>query len=333
MNAAGARNRLAIDSVADPPTPYSASRGSAAKISPRESLGSEVRGVTIDRSDTSLEGRVCMVTGATSGHGRALAFALAERGADVVLLGRNRERCQQVQREIADANNGKRPEVLLCDLDSRKEIDRASEAFLASGRPLHVLVNNAGLVNLRRRETVDGVEQVFGVNYLALYQLTLRLAPRLRESAPARIINVASDSHRVVNLDLDDLELRRRYSVWRSYSQSKLAIVYFTLELARRLEGTGVTVNAVDPGPIGSNIGGNNPGVLYTLIGPLIHRLLPSPEKAARTAVALATAKVYETMTGGYFKFGTQRTPRVDANPEVGAKLWKVSASMTGVDL
>jgi NAD(P)-dependent dehydrogenase (short-subunit alcohol dehydrogenase family) len=274
-----------------------------------------------------------MVTGATSGHGRAVAIALAARGADVVLLGRNRERCQQVQHEIAEANDGKRPEVLLCDLDSRKEIDRASDAFLASGRPLHVLVNNAGLVNLKRRETVDGVEQVFGVNYLALYQLTLRLTERLRESAPARIINVASDSHRAVSLNLDDLEMRRRYSVWRSYSQSKLAIVYFTLDLARRLKGTGVTVNAVDPGPVGSNIGGNNPGVLYTLIGPLIRKLLPSPEKAARTAVALASAPEFETMSGAYYKFGTRRTPRVDGDPDTGARLWQISASMTGVDL
>ena len=285
------------------------------------------------KNEQSLQGRVCMVTGATSGHGRAVAIALAARGADVVLLGRNRERCQQVQHEIAEANDGKRPEVLLCDLDSRKEIDRASDAFLASGRPLHVLVNNAGLVNLKRRETVDGVEQVFGVNYLALYQLTLRLTERLRESAPARIINVASNSHRAVSLNLDDLEMRRRYSVWRSYSQSKLAIVYFTLDLARRLKGTGVTVNAVDPGPVGSNIGGNNPGVLYTLIGPLIRKLLPSPEKAARTAVALASAPEFETMSGAYYKFGTRRTPRVDGDPDTSARLWQISASMTGVDL
>lgn len=296
-----------------------------------QTFGSEVEGVEIE---TSLQGRVCMVTGATSGHGRAVAFALAKRGADVVLLGRNRERCQRVQREIADVNGGKRPEVLLCDLDSRKEIDRASDAFLASGRPLHVLVNNAGLVNLRRRETFDGVEQVFGVNYLALYQLTLRLTSRLRESAPARIVNVASDSHRVVRLDLDDLELRRRYSVWRSYSQSKLAIVYFTLELARRLEGSGVTVNAVDPGPVASNIGGNNPGALYTLVGPLVRTLLPSPEKAARTAVSLASDKEFESVTGAYYKFGTRRTPRIDEkNPDVGARLWQISASMTGTDL
>ena len=284
-------------------------------------------------NETSLQGRVCMVTGATSGHGRAVAFALAARGADVVLLGRNRERCQQVQHEIAEAYGGKRPEVLLCDLDSRKEIDRACDAFVASGRPLHVLVNNAGLVNLRRRKTLDGVEQVFGVNYLALYQLTLRLAGRLRESTPARIINVASDSHRIVSLDLDDLELRRRYSFWRSYSQSKLAIVYFTLELARRLKDTGVTVNAVDPGPVASNIGGNNPGALYTLIRPLIQALFPSPEKAARTAVALASSKEFETVTGAYYKFGTRRAPRVDEDRNTGMRLWQISASMTGTDL
>ncbi|MCH6587949.1 MAG: SDR family NAD(P)-dependent oxidoreductase, partial [Proteobacteria bacterium] len=230
----------------------------------------------------NLEGRVCMVTGATSGHGRAVATGLARQGAHVVLLGRNPEKCRAVQREIAAENGGKAPDIVLCDLSSRSEIDRAASEYLASGRPLHVLVNNAGLVNLKRRETGDGVEMVFAVNYLAYFQLALRLLPRLRDSAPARIVNVSSDTHKIAKLDLDDLELCRRYSWLRSYGRSKLAIVYFTLELARRLEGTGVTVNAVDPGPVASSIGDNNPGPVYTLLAPLI--------RAARLLVAQTLA-------------------------------------------
>ncbi|MCZ6463577.1 MAG: SDR family oxidoreductase [Proteobacteria bacterium] len=282
----------------------------------------------------NLEGRVCMVTGATSGHGRAVATGLARQGAQVVLLGRNPEKCRAVQREIAAENGGKAPDIVLCDLSSRSEIDRAASEYLASGRPLHVLVNNAGLVNLKRRETGDGVEMVFAVNYLAYFQLALRLLPRLRDSAPARIVNVSSDTHKIAKLDLDDLELCRRYSWLRSYGRSKLAIVYFTLELARRLEGTGVTVNAVDPGPVASSIGDNNPGPVYTLLAPLIRGLFPSPERAARTALHLAGNPELETTSGAYYKFMKRRIPKVRSDePEFGKQLWERSAAMTGVDL
>ncbi|MCG8588731.1 MAG: SDR family oxidoreductase [Proteobacteria bacterium] len=280
-----------------------------------------------------LSGRVCLVTGATSGHGRAVAHALARAGADVVLLGRNAERCRDVQREIAAANAGKTPEVLLCDLAVRADVERAASEFLASGRPLHVLVNNAGLVNLKRQETPDGTEMVFAVNYLALYDLTLRLVPRLRECAPARIVNVSSDTHRVARLDLDDLELTRGYSWLKSYGRSKLAIVYFTRELARRLEGSGVTVNAVDPGPVASGIGANNPGLLYSLAAPILKFTFPSPEKSARTAVQLCSDPEFATRTGAYFKFGRERTPKTPDEERVGPALWAESARRTGVDL
>jgi NAD(P)-dependent dehydrogenase (short-subunit alcohol dehydrogenase family) len=279
-----------------------------------------------------LAGRVCLVTGATDGHGRAVAHALARRGAELVLLGRSPEKCARVQAEIAAAA-GQRPEILVCDLASRQAIDRAASAWRAGGRPLHVLVNNAGLVSQARQVNEAGIELTFAVNYLALFQLTLRLLPRLQASAPARVVNVGSDTYRMASLDFADLQLERGYSFLRAYGRSKLAILYFTLELARRLEGRGVTVNAVDPGPVASNIGANNPGLAYRLAGPIIRRLFPSPERAARTAVMLAADPAVEGATGGYWRSGRRREQPLAFDPELAARLWRVSADLTGADL
>jgi NAD(P)-dependent dehydrogenase (short-subunit alcohol dehydrogenase family) len=282
---------------------------------------------------SDMQGRVCLVTGATDGHGRAVARALARRGADVVLHGRSPEKCRRVQHEIAAENGGKSPEILLCDLASREAIDRAASEFLAGGRPLHVLVNNAGLVSQARQLNAEGIELTFAVDYLAVFQLTLRLLPRLLESAPARIINVASDTYRMARLDFEDLQLERGYSFMRAYARSKLATVYFTLELARRLEGRGVTVNAVDPGPVASNIGANNPGLAYRIVSPVIRHLFPSPDRAARTALMLATDPKLEGETGGYYRSGRKRERPLAFDPEVSGRLWRLSAEKTRVDL
>lgn len=280
-----------------------------------------------------MKDRHCLVTGASDGHGRAVAHGLAEAGAELTLLGRSPEKCARVQREIAE-RTGREPDVLLCDLSSREAIDRAAEALLASGRPLHLLVNNAGLVNLQRLETADGLEQTFAVNYLATFQLSLRLLERLRESAPARIVNVSSDTYRIATLDLENLQLERDYSLTQAYARSKLAILYFTLELARRLEGTGVTVNAVDPGPVASNIAANNPGLLYTLARPMIRRLFPSAERAARTCLEVATDPALAGESGGYWRSLRRRErPLRRFDPELSAGLWRESARLAGVDL
>lgn len=282
-------------------------------------------------STQGLTGRTCLVTGATDGHGRAVAKALAAAGADLVILGRNPEKCRTVQGEIAD-ESGRKPEVLLCDLMNRLEVDRAADEYLSSGRPLHLLVNNAGLVNLHRQLNAEGLEQTFAVNYLAMFQLTLRLLERLRESAPARIVNVSSDTYRIAKLELDDLQLERGYSVSQAYARSKLAIVYFTLELARRLRGSGVTVNAVDPGPVASNIAANNPGLLYSLAKPMIRYLFPSAEKAARTCLLVATDPALAESSGGYWRSRKRRErPLERFDEELAEGLWNESERLTGV--
>jgi NAD(P)-dependent dehydrogenase (short-subunit alcohol dehydrogenase family) len=282
----------------------------------------------------SMTGRTCLVTGATDGHGRAVANALALRGADLVILGRNAEKCRNVQREIADATGGKAPEILLCDLANRAEVDRAADEYLASGRPLHVLINNAGLVNLDRQVNAENLELTFAVNYLSMFQLTLRLFERLQQSAPARVVNISSDTYRIATLELDDLQLEGDYSVTKAYSRSKLAILHFTLELARRTAGRGVSVNAVDPGPVASNIAANNPGKLYSLARPMIRYLFPSAARAARTCVRVATEPGLESATGGYYRSLKLRDqPLKQPDSDLAKGLWDASTRLSGVDL
>jgi len=274
-----------------------------------------------------------LVTGATSGHGLGLARLLARQGAALVLLGRSPERLAAVERELTGLGPTP-PRTIVCDLARRADVDRAADDLLADDRPLHALVNNAGIVNQRRELTPDGIESTFAVNVLAAYQLTARLLPRLRQSAPARVVIVSSDMHRIARLDLDDLEMRRGYSWWMAYGRSKLALVVMARELARRLQGTGVTVNAMDPGPVSSRIAQNNPSVVARLATAAVARLFPAPEKAARMAAALALAPAYAGVTGGYFRFGAERTPSVPADEGwVAARLLGECARMTGVPL
>ncbi|MEZ4334976.1 MAG: SDR family NAD(P)-dependent oxidoreductase [Myxococcota bacterium] len=282
-------------------------------------------------ANVDMRGRVCLVTGATDGHGKAVATALAERGAEVVVHARNREKARVVCDEIARRTGGKPPEILLADLADAAAIDAAVEGWLASGRPLHVLVNNAGLVGLERRTNAAGLELTFAVNYLAMFRLTLGLLPRLLESRPARIVNVSSDTYRIARLDLDDLQLERDYGMMKAYGQSKLAIVYFTLELARKLAGLGVTVNAVDPGPVASNIGADNPGLAYRLVGPLIRGFFPSAARAARTAILLATDPTLVEHTGGYYRSLARRDKPLDFDPDLSRALWEKSLALAGL--
>jgi NAD(P)-dependent dehydrogenase (short-subunit alcohol dehydrogenase family) len=279
-----------------------------------------------------LVGRTCLVTGATDGHGKAVALGLASRGAEVVLLARSQAKALAVQDEIARNCGGKAPEIILADLASPDQIDVAVDAYLSSGRPLHVLVNNAGLVGLSRRTNEAGLELTFAVNYLAMFRLTLGLLPRLRECRPARIVNISSDTYRIAQLHFDDLQLEHGYSLAKAYGQSKLAILYFTLELASRLAGSGVAVNAVDPGPVASNIGADNPGWAYSLAGPLIRRLFPSPARAARTALAVATDPALEDASGGYYRSQKRRKKPLDFDSETSGRLWQASLDLCGME-
>jgi NAD(P)-dependent dehydrogenase (short-subunit alcohol dehydrogenase family) len=286
----------------------------------------------VSRTAWDLAGRTCLVTGATSGIGRAAAGGLARLGASLVLLCRDRARGEAASAEIR-RGTGADVSLLVADLSSQAEIRRAAREFLASGRPLHVLLNNAGVVLMRRSETVDGIETTFAVNHLGYFLLTRLLEARLRESAPARIVNVASDAHHYAGgrLDFDDLESRRRYRVMQVYGKSKLANILFTRELARRLAGSGVTANCLHPGFVGSNFGKNN-GPLGRLSMTLLRPFARSPEKGAETAVWLCASPELQGTSGEYFFDRRPRRPHASAwSDEDARRLWETSERMTAL--
>lgn len=272
-----------------------------------------------------------MITGATSGIGKAAALGIARRGAEMVLVCRDRGRAESVQAEIFELT-GSRPEVMLADLSAQREVRSLAERFLTTGRPLHVLVNNAGLLLTRRTETVDGLETTFAVNHLAPFLLTNLLLDRLRASAPARIVTVASEAHRFAGrIRFDNLNAERSFRGMRIYGQSKLANILFTRELARRLAASGVTANCLHPGTVATRFGTNNGG-FYRFGMRLIARFIRTPEKGAETVIYLAASPGVEGVTGKYFFDCRERTPGRGARSDEDARrLWELSASMTGL--
>lgn len=279
---------------------------------------------------SEMAGKVCIVTGATSGIGRMTAIELARRGAAVAIVARDPERARDTAAAIAAAGDGRAPEVFLADLSSQAEIRRAAAEILARLPRIDVLLNNAGVVNLKRTTTVDGVETTFAVNHLAYFLLTDLLLDRLRASAPARIVNVGSEAHKFVRgMQFDDLGFAQNYRAMRVYGHSKLANLLFTLELALRLAGSGVTVNCVHPGAVATGLGKNNGRVAQMLIG-LLAPFFRSPEQGAETSIHVATAPELASVSGKYFMRCRERTPaRAALDRDAARRLWEVSAEMT----
>jgi NAD(P)-dependent dehydrogenase (short-subunit alcohol dehydrogenase family) len=280
-----------------------------------------------------LRGRRILVTGASNGIGKVAALELARLGADLLLVCRDRARGERTVAEIAQATGNRRVELLICDLSSQEEIRKLAREILASERPLHVLLNNAGVILTRRSETVDGLERTFATNHIAYHMLTNLLLERIVQSAPARIVNVASDAHRFAGgaLNFDDLQSQRRYSGMRVYGQSKLANILFTRERARRLSGTGVTVNAVHPGPVATGFALNN-GPLARLAMRLFSPFARTPEKGAETSIYLCSSPDVEGITGKYWYDCREHQANPHAeNDEDARRLWEVSARLCGV--
>jgi len=279
-----------------------------------------------------LRGRTCLVTGASSGIGLAAARELARAGASVVLVCRDGARGERALAEVAAAGN-RDVELMLADLSSQEEVRRLARRFLAAKRPLHVLLNNAGVVMMRRTPTVDGIETTFAVNHLAPFLLTNLLLPRMIESAPARIVNVASDAHRLkgVRMRFEDLQGEREYRVMRTYGQSKLANILFTRELARRLEGSGVTANCLHPGMVATRLGGNN-GLVARAVLVLLKPFSLKPEQGAETSVYLCASRDVEGANGKYYARKKERRPsRAACDDEAAVMLWEISETMTGL--
>jgi retinol dehydrogenase-14 len=278
-------------------------------------------------SERGMEGRVCVITGATAGLGQAAAMELARRGATVVLVARSAERAGRTRAEVARAAGHDRVGVVLADLSIQAQV-RAAAAEIAERWPaVHVLINNAAVYTRRREETADGIELQLAVNHLAPFLLTNLLLDRLRAGAPARVVTMSSGAHRYGVIRWDDLGMRRGYNGLRQYSSTKLFNVLFTRELARRVPAAQVTANAMHPGVVGTALlfGGWAP---LRLLKPFIR----TPEQGARTTVWLASSPEVKGMTGGYYR--DERPARVSpaaADDAAARRLWEISERMTGL--
>jgi retinol dehydrogenase 14 len=277
-------------------------------------------------------GKTVLITGATSGIGLQASLALARRGARVVMVGRDRARTESAVAEVVAGSGSKEVSHLLSDLSSLKAIRELAEAARARCPRLEVLVNNAGAVNKTRRVTADGFEATFAVNHLAPFLLTRLLSDRIVESAPARIVTVASVGHRRGTLDFDDLGYERGYSIMRAYMRSKLANVLFAAELARRLAGTGVTSNSVHPGSVDTNIWSGAPFWAKPIIQILLRPFFITAAQGASYVVDLAARADLADVSGQYFEEGKKVDPSPAGRDAALAKrLWDVSASMVGL--
>lgn len=276
-------------------------------------------------------GRVVVVTGATSGIGRAAATAIARSGARLVLVARDAARAAATVDEIGRATGNRDVDVVLGDLAVQADVRAVAETVGARHPRIDVLLNNAGVVHLKRTTTPDGIETTLAVNHLAPFMLTLLLRDALRAAAPARIVTVASEAHRFGRLDFDDLGNARRYRTMRVYGQSKLCNILFTYELARRLAGARVTANCLHPGAVATRLGQNN-GRVATVLTKLLAPFFRSPEGGADTAVHLALSPEVADATGAYFANRRPiRSSRITYDECVQRRLWDASEALTGV--
>jgi NAD(P)-dependent dehydrogenase (short-subunit alcohol dehydrogenase family) len=285
----------------------------------------------MESSDRLIQGKVCLVTGATSGIGAVTAGALARHGANLVLVGRDPGKCAAAVSRLQAETGNQSVDALIGDLSSQQDVRRIAREFRERQARLDVLVNNAGGIFLKRRESVDGIEMTLALNHLAYYLLTRQLLDRLLASPAARVINVSSGAHWRALLNFDDLQSKKAYRGFQVYSESKLANLLFTYELARRMQGTRITVNALHPGVVATNIGRNNAWRGW-LIGLFFKLRGISPEEGADTGLYLATSSEVQGVTGKYFVKRTAKSSSPASYDQASAaRLWDVSAALTGL--
>jgi NAD(P)-dependent dehydrogenase (short-subunit alcohol dehydrogenase family) len=281
-----------------------------------------------------MQNKVCIITGATSGIGKATALGLAKMGANVAIIGHDKEQGENAQNEIKSKTGNPNVDLLLDDLSSQAEIRKLAEDIQARYTTVHVLINNAGIAPIKRSVTVDGIERVFAVNYLAPFLLTNLLLERLKASAPARVVNVAGDFHRKATIQFDDLMSEKDYNGIRANNQAKLALILFTYELARRLDGTRVTANCLHPGAVATDGPLKDPDLpaFSRAMYKMVRLFFASPERGAETSIYLSTSSEVEKVSGKYF---IKKTP-VESSPEsydeeIARRLWKVSEELTSL--
>lgn len=276
-----------------------------------------------------MNGKICVITGANSGIGKDTAIGLAQKGAHIVMICRNPEKARAAQQEIREKGQGARVDLLIADLASKKQVRKVAAEFLSTYPRLDVLVNNAGLVQKQKQMTEDGIEVQWATNHLAPFLLTSLLLDVLKKSAPARVVTVSSGGHWAGHINFSDIDSSKRFNMWLAYCNSKLANILFARELAKRLEGTGVTSNALHPGGVNTNFAGGQ--VPERLFG-IARRFMISSESGARTPVYLSSSPEVEGQTGGYYVRCKPAWSRPESrNPDVMRRLWEVSEKMTGL--
>jgi NAD(P)-dependent dehydrogenase (short-subunit alcohol dehydrogenase family) len=280
-----------------------------------------------------LQGRVCVLTGATQGIGRAAAESLLTTGVELVLVSRDLTRLQTLASDLRLRAPEAKVGVVAGDLSRMLEVRRVGAEIRARHHKVDLLLNNAGAVFARREVTVEGLERTFALNHLAYFLLTQELLPVLREAPAARVVNVASDAHRPARLDLDDLQYERTpYSAFGAYGRTKLMNILFTREQARRVEGSPITVNAMHPGFVRSGFGQNNPGFFGGIIALGQVLFARTPKRGARTLVWLATSPEVAGVSGKYFVDEHEATPSAAARDDATAhRLWEESERLAGL--
>lgn len=279
-----------------------------------------------------VKGKTILVTGATSGIGLEASVQLARQGARVVMVGRDRRKTEAALADVTGRSGSNELSSLLCDFSSQASIRTLAESFRHRHDRLDVLVNNAGGVHKTRQVTGDGIEATFAVNHLGYFLLTSLLLDLLLKSAPARVVTVASIGHRRGTVDFDDLGFERGYSIMKAYTRSKLANVLFAAELARRLQGRGITSNSLHPGSVATNIWSGAPLWAKPIIAVLFRPFFITAEKGGERIVQLAADPALENVTGAYFENGRAVEPApLGKDAALARRLWDVSAGMVGL--
>jgi retinol dehydrogenase-14 len=284
-----------------------------------------------ENHNQQMSGRTVLVTGGSGGIGLATAVGLASLGAHVAITGRIQSRADDAAREICAAGVGG-VDMFIADLSSQTQVRRLAEQVKATLPRIDVLVNNVGGYWHTRHTTADGLEHTFAVNHLAPFLLTRLLLDRMTQAGHARVVNVASNAQALGRIDFDDLQGTRAYSGATAYNQSKLANVMFTYELARRLQGTTITANALHPGLVNTGFGAEDPSVVQRLLVPFLRPLMKSTTKGAATSIHLASAPGLEQVTGCYFANGKRKRSSARSYDEAtAARLWQASSLLVGL--
>ena len=278
-----------------------------------------------------MAGKICLVTGGTDGIGRVTALELANMGANVIIVGRNPAKSAITALDIREESGNSAVEFFVTDLSSQGQVRRLAKDFKERHQRLDVLVNNVGAFFVRLHRSVDGIEMTFALNHLSYFLLTNLLLDELMVSAPARIVNVSSGAHKGARIEMNRVHCPNRYLGWRAYARSKLCNLFFTYELARRLERTDVTVNALHPGLVGTNILKNN-GLIGRVMNSVLRVRGISVEEGASTSVYAATSSEMEGVSGKYLeKSRIIRSSKLSYDQDQAAALWELSARLTGL--